>query len=152
MSKVNLPESITGHVLYAIRNSDGQWFRRKGYGGRDESWTPDFTKARIYARIGGARGVIGFFANNYPKYPAPNLVSLLIDRVEVINEAERIAKQKIAKQNAENKREHRRLTEELKRAQIEFDRMKSRLEDAQRGAKKANIATSLGFTNRYEHI
>ena len=84
--------------LYAIKNQEGQWFRRKGYGGTGDTWVDDFGRARIYTRIGPARGVISFFANHYSTYPAPSLVKLVIGEQIVVDEKERIAKQKKKKE------------------------------------------------------
>lgn len=53
-------------VLYAVKNQEGQWFRRKGYGGMGESWTDKFSAARVYQTIGGARGTVTWFAKHYP--------------------------------------------------------------------------------------
>jgi hypothetical protein len=106
-------------ALYAVRNKEGQWFRRKGYGGYGKTWVDDFSKARIYTKIGPARGVITFFSNTYPKFGSPDLVKLVVGNIVVIDEAERIQLQKKKKAEATAKAEvtrQRRLLKETEQA------------------------------------
>ena len=93
-------------ILYTVRNEKGQYFRAKGYGGSGNTWVDDINKAKIYGRIGGARGTITWFANNYPKYPTPELVKLTVTGFEVLDETKRVekAKQKKIKEEAERKK------------------------------------------------
>lgn len=93
-------------ILYTVRNEKGQYFRAKGYGGGGNTWVDDINKAKIYGRIGGARGTITWFANNYPKYPTPELVKLTVTGFEVLDETKRVekAKQKKIKEEAERKK------------------------------------------------
>ncbi len=99
--------------LYAIQSQDGKWFRRKGYGGSGESWVENFVQARVFSKIGAARSVLSWWANNYTQYGTPNLVILHIDRVEKVDETDRIAKMKLKKQLAESNHEIRRKQKEL---------------------------------------
>ena len=78
--------------LYAIQNSDGQWFRAKGYGGGGKTWVDDLTKARIYPKISTARAQVTYFVKHHPEYPPPVLVRLVVTKVEVVDETERITK------------------------------------------------------------
>ena len=125
--KTNQPESITGCVLYAVRNSEGKWFRRKGYGGGGDSWVDKFDKARIYAKIGHARAIVSYWSENYSSYPTPIIVSLMIDRIEVLDESKRIAELKIKKAQAELKRKEREVKYRVESAQREYDRAKNNL-------------------------
>lgn len=95
MSKnvANLPDTDTLEV-YAVQNREGKWFRRKGYGGSGESWVDRFSAARIYNKIGPARGVVTWFAEAYPEYGIPNLVRLKISEVELIDETDRVLNRK----------------------------------------------------------
>jgi hypothetical protein len=122
-----VPQSLTGCVLYAVRGSGGQWFRNKGYVGSGNSWTPEFSKARIYARLGPARSIVTYFATNYPTYGQPEIVSLLIDRIEVIDEGDRIAKLKIRREKAILKRDEQRHKNMLDHAKREYDRCAANL-------------------------
>ena len=104
-------------ALYAVRNSDGKWFRRKGMNGYGETWTLKFSQARIYNRIGPARGVISFFANNYPNYDSPTLVKLVVGEIVEIDETDRIQKQQEKKKQAEAKRKAEEAAWRLQEAQ-----------------------------------
>lgn len=91
-------------ALYAVRNSEGKWFRRKGMNGYGETWTLKFSQARIYNKIGPARAVVSWFANHYPKYDPPKLVKLVVGQVVEIDETERIEKQQEKKKKEEANR------------------------------------------------
>jgi len=91
--------------LYAVQNSDGKWFHRKGFGGYGQTWCDEPHKARIYTKIGQARAQITYFVKNYPKFPTPKLVKLVVDRVEVVDETERVAKAKVAQEKAKVRKE-----------------------------------------------
>ena len=123
--------SNTKFILYTVQNSKGQWYRSKGYGGHGDSWIDNFDGAKIYGKIGPARRVVGYFANNWPTFPTPNIVELSIDNMTVIDESVRVAKQKLAKKKAEKNRELHRLATNLKRAQEDFEVAKRRLNDVQ---------------------
>jgi hypothetical protein len=78
-------------VVYMVRNKDGLWFRRKGYGGYGESWTNDQTLARLYGRVAGARTVVGWFAKAHPEFGVPEIVCAIIGGWDVIDETKRVA-------------------------------------------------------------
>src|SRR4051812_10241290 len=99
--------------IYAVRNLAGQWFRRKGFAGYGGTWVDDFARARIYTKIGGARGVITFFANAHPEYPAPDLVELVIGEMKVLDETTRVNK-------ARDREEKRKAAQEVRR--LEYQR------------------------------
>ena len=111
-------------TLYAVQNEKGQFFRAKGYGGYGQTWVDDINKAKIYAKIGGARGTITWFANNYSKYPTPKLIKLTVNKFEVVDETERVNKAKEKKQKAEAERQKR-------NAEWEMQQAKKQLEEAQ---------------------
>ena len=69
--------------LYALRTKDGK-FRDK------HSWTTDISKTKLYRRIGGARGQITYWANNYPEYGIPDLVEFVITKINIIDDSERV--------------------------------------------------------------
>lgn len=114
-------------ILYAIQNEKNQWFRRKGYGGYGDTWVNDFSLARIYQKIGPARGVISFFANNYSDFPVPKLVELQVTHIREIDETERVKKQKQKKELAEANREERNRKERLKNAEKELREAQERV-------------------------
>ena len=84
--------------FYAVRNREGKWLRRKGYGGYGDSWVDDLKRARIYNRSGGARGQISWWYQNYPSYGCPDLVIFTATITEVVNEAGIIDKKKAKKE------------------------------------------------------
>lgn len=117
-------------TIYAVRNSEGKWFRRKGYGGYGETWTDQFSLARIYTKIGPARGVVSFFANNYPKYGTPDIVQFHVSCCHVLDETSRVARVKAAKQRqiaADKKyaaeRKAKQAAENLKQAIAEYQKI-----------------------------
>ena len=104
-------------VLFAVRNNEGKFFRAKGYGGGGNSWVEDINKAKIYGKIGGARGTITWFANNYPKYQTPELLKLTVTGVEVIDDSERVKKAQDKKVKDNAKKDKRNAEYRLEMAQ-----------------------------------
>lgn len=115
-------------IVYVVRNSSGQFFRAKGYGGGGDTWVNDINKAKIYGKIGGARGTITWFANNYPNYPTPELIKLTVTGMEVIDETERVRKAKEKKAKAEAERQKANAERALKDAEENFKRAKNTLD------------------------
>lgn len=115
--------------LYAVRNKEGQWFHRKGYGGMGESWVDDFVKARIYNRIGPARAIITFFAKKWPEYGVPDLVRLVISKAELVDEAERVAKRNKKEAEWKARADERYAKQELQRAQKALEHAQGKVED-----------------------
>jgi hypothetical protein len=122
-------------VLYVVRNSSGQFYRSKGYGGYGSSWVDSINKAKIYGKPSGARGVITFFSKNYPGFPTPDLIKLTVSDVLVMDEKSRVEKAKKKIATAAEKRELRmakdslRIAEERKRkAEEDLKKAKAYLE------------------------
>ena len=116
-------------ILYAVRNSKGQYFKAKGYNGSGASWVDDINKARIYGRTGGARGTITWFATNHPSYPTPDLIKLTVTGIEVMDEKARVAKAKQKKATEQAKRIKR-------QAEYQLAEAERKLADAQATIKK----------------
>jgi len=110
--------------FFAVRNREGQWFHRSGYGGSSETWREDVQEARIYNKIGSARTQVTFFATNYPSYSVPEIVCFKVGEVTVINEEERIKK----KQEKDDRRAGIR---RIKRAKATLAIARSELEEAE---------------------
>lgn len=104
-------------ILYAVRNSQGQYFRAKGYSGGGATWVDDINKAKIYGRTGGARGTITWFATHHSKYPTPDLIKLTVTGIEVMDETKRIEKAKQKKATEEANRIKRNAEYQLKEAE-----------------------------------
>lgn len=124
---LNTPTINNTLVLYAVRNSSGQFFRAKGYSGRGATWVNDINKAKIYGGTGGARGVITWFANNFPEYPIPELIKLTVTQMEVMDETARVKKTQERKLKAEEAKKARRAKYELEQAQRNFEEAQARL-------------------------
>lgn len=123
---------MTEFKLYVVRNSEGKYFRAKGYGGSGESWVEDLQKARIYSRIGTARACVTFYATE-PKYKdflPPVLVELTISESKVLDEKERLAKVVKKKKTEKEQRELRDKKWQLERAEIAYEQAKENLEKA----------------------
>lgn len=117
-------------AFYIVMNNDGQFFRRKGYGGCGKTWVDEPATARIYVKPGPARAAVTFFANSYPEYQPPKILKIEVGTIEVIDEAERLAKAKERKVKARATRELRAKQHDLDRAQAELDRAKEKLTKA----------------------
>jgi len=114
-------------VLYAVQNEEGKYFRAKGYSASGSTWVDDINKAKIYPRSGGARGVITWFANNYPKYPTLKLLKLTVSNIEVMDETKRVEKAKEKKAKAEAAKAEREAKRKLADAERELERTKQRV-------------------------
>ena len=88
--------------LYAVRSKDGKFFKNIGYGGGGgkKSWVDSLDKAKIYAKIGQARSRVTFWEKNYPEYGRPDLIELVVEKINVIDDTEVIKKNK--KKNLQN--------------------------------------------------
>lgn len=114
-------------AIYVVQNEKGQFFRAKGYGGGGETWVDDINKAKLYGKIGGARGTITWFANTYPQYPILKLLKLTVGAVEVIDETARVTKAKEKKVKDQVEYEKRQAQYKLLKAQEEFDNAQKKL-------------------------
>jgi hypothetical protein len=93
----------------------------QGYGGGGKTWVDDLRSAKIYAKIGGARGRVSFFAKNFPAYSAPRIVVLKVTEVEVLDEQPRIDAALLKRQRAQEKyqAQERQRKEDAERAEYE---------------------------------
>jgi hypothetical protein len=103
-------------TLYAVRNREGRWFRSKGYGGYGDTWVADVEKAKLYTRIGQARGRVSFFASKWPEHGVPEIVVFTATPTGVLNETGRIEKVTRQKARQEAKRAVRVKQAEIERA------------------------------------
>ena len=53
--------------LYAVINSEGKFFRSKGYRGGGKSWVDKINDAKIYTKKSPALGQITWWSKNYPR-------------------------------------------------------------------------------------
>ncbi len=121
-------ERLTKLNLYVVRNKEGKFFRRKGYGGSGNSWVDDVALARFYVKIAGARAIVGFYANNYPTFGIPDIVKLTATESEVLDESERVKKSIEKKKKAKEEADLRSKKQALDRAAADFEAAKTRLD------------------------
>lgn len=121
---IEIPIELPPISIYAIRNKEGKWFRRKGYGGYGDSWVTDFTGARIFLKSGSARSVVTFWANQYPHYGVPDIVQMRCTSAVILDETARVEKAKFARQTKEANRL-------AKRKKFEAEEAMRKLIDAQ---------------------
>lgn len=122
--------------FYVIKSKDGKYFRAKGYGGYGESWVDDIKKARVYQKPGGARGVVTWFANNWPTFGIPDLVELHVTKEVLLDETNRVLKSKAKIARDEAKRKYNSLKYQIENnfkkaeeAQAELERLEKELEE-----------------------
>jgi hypothetical protein len=113
--------------IYVVRNSDGNYFRAKGYHGTGDTWVSDINKARIYTKLSTARSIVSFFANNYTGFKTPEIVKMTVSVTEVLDESERVKKQQEKKQKQAEEAKIRRKQDALKRAQQDLEEAKARV-------------------------
>lgn len=113
--------------FFAVRSKDGKYFRSVGFSGRN-NWVDDIKKAKIYPKIGGARGRVTWFAKNYPEYGVPDIIKITANEAVVLNEAERVDKTIKKKEEKELKRQRECAKRNLKAAEEELTRASKKLE------------------------
>ena len=119
-------------MLYAIRNSTGEFFRAKGRSGYGKSWVPDLIDAKFYAKVSTARSRVTYFANNNPKkLPVPELIEFKVTEVRVIDETDRVKDAK-RKRDIEEARRQKAVQEQLiEHAKYEIEQAQARLRKLQ---------------------
>lgn len=100
--------------FYAVRSQDGKWYRSTGYGGGGEHWVDDISKAKLYGNPRGANTVVTYWATHYPEYGIPDVVRVGINRLEYIDQTDRVTESK--KKRA------------LKEAEFQVRRIKSQID------------------------
>jgi hypothetical protein len=107
-------------VLYAVRNSKGEYFRSVGYGGHGgaANWVTEIAKARLYPKLSTARARVTYFANNNPNnLPVPELVEFRSVASRVLDEAARVSKAQTKEKIRKEKRKAEQAARELAWAQ-----------------------------------
>jgi hypothetical protein len=120
---------LTDLRFYLIRNSDGKYFRRKGYRGYGDSWETNLGKVRIYTKLSSARSVVTFFANNYKDFLAPVIVEIAPGEITEIDESERLAQVRDKKAKRETINETIRRGHALKDAERQLVETMRKLEE-----------------------
>ena len=123
------PTTIEQATFYVVMNSDGKFFRAKGYGGRGDTWVKELQNAKVYTRVQPARACVTWFANHHPKFPPPRLVRFVVGSVEVVDERDRLAKVQAAKAKAESRYKIRELQRRKKEIEAEQKRLEEELKE-----------------------
>lgn len=118
-------------LFYFVQNQDGQYFRRKGYGGAGDSWTDDIEKGRAYTKIGQARSVVTWFAERYPEYDVPKIAIFEAKRIDTIDETVRVRVVKAKKERAALNKEERKAQQEAVEANERVQAVRRRREACQ---------------------
>jgi len=113
--------------FYAVRNRDGKWFRRKGYGGYGETWVDDVKQARIYTKIGHARSIVSFFVGRWPEFGVPSIHHFVAVEKEIIDEEARIEASRKRQEMAEARAEERRAKRDMAEAKARLESANKRL-------------------------
>lgn len=86
--------------IYLVRNREGKFFRPVGRSGYGENWT-SIDRAKIYPKVGPAKGIITWWFSNYPKFGCPELLEFDIDPAKAtVVDLTSECKGKIAKKKA----------------------------------------------------
>lgn len=96
--------------LFIVQNKKGKYLRNKGFDGKNPikstNWVDKIEDAKIYTKIGTAKGRVTFFYNNYPKFGCPVLLEFDLGKMAptVIDLEKETSKKiaKIKKKQAEN--------------------------------------------------
>lgn len=97
--------------LYVVQNSEGKFFRPRGYGGYGDQWQVSLEKAKFYPKIGTAKSQCTFWYNFNPKFGCPKVLEFefdvasakLIDVFEQVQVSVNKKAAKQAKRDAEQK-------------------------------------------------
>lgn len=128
-----IPDNLKDLKLYIVVNHEGKFFRAKGYGGSGQSWVDNPNTARIYAKIGPPRAIVSYFFNSSDKFPAPKILEIGVGETKIIDEDERLKKNKQKKKEKEAQYIIRRRQEQIERAEKELKEAQKNLKNLKRG-------------------
>lgn len=114
--------------FFAVRSKDGKYFRSVGYSGRS-NWVDDIKKAKIYPKIGGARGRVTWFATHFPTYGVPEIIKITANEAVILDEGKRVETTIKKKEEKELKRQKQQALRNLKAAEADFARAAKNLEN-----------------------
>lgn len=128
--------------FYLVRNSEGKYFRSKGYGGYGSSWVEDVGKAKVYQKIGQARSRVTYWAGEWPEYGVPTVIEFGVGQIDVLQEDDRVAKAIASKARKRSARERNAivnringLVRTLEAGSAERRRLEQVLEEIDKGKK-----------------
>lgn len=115
--------------LYVVVNSQGQFFKPKGFGGgSSKSWHDELEKAKFYPKIGHARAQCSFWYKHDPSFGCPKILEFSLDVIaaQVIDPLNDIIKINDKKRAKQQKREIAHQEYLKAEAQREIERLKKR--------------------------
>jgi hypothetical protein len=115
-------------IFWAIRNEKGEYFKT-GTSSSSPRWVKDLGLARIYSKLGPARGKVTALANLdwNADNPIADIVEFVVNDVRVIDQKERVAKSQAKKAHKEADRKIRTMQVTFEDAQREFNEARARL-------------------------
>lgn len=121
--------------IYVVRSKDGEFFRAKGFGRSGENWVESLDKARLYTKIGPAKGTVTYFAKNYPEYGTCDILEFTLDvsQAKVMDMSQTTAKSIKKIKDRELAQEQRRVKYELERLEADEKRIAARRKELKRG-------------------
>lgn len=122
--------------LHAVRNKEGKWFRSRGQHGWGEHWVDELKDAKIYTKIGQAKARVSFYANHFPKYGIPDLVTLQVTKMVVIDQTARVKKVQQKNAIAEQKNAEADAKYALENAQKRLEEAQKEIRRIERDRKK----------------
>ena len=140
-NQVNQADQLS---FFAVRNKQGEWFHRKGYGGYGRSWVKELKTARIYNKIGYARSIVSFFATTGPQYGIPDIVEFKVTATVIHDQTAELAKRKVKQENAKKREAEKRAKWEYTQALNRLESAKKDLENAQNRVSSMSINSAQG--------
>jgi hypothetical protein len=135
MTDDKIKEKVKDVAFYVVVNSDGQFYRRKGYNGSGNTGVDTVQTARVYIKIAQARSIVTFFAVNYKDFPPPRILKLTVAGSELIDETERLEVAKVRKQRKLETQELRSSKYRLEQAKRDFEKAQAKYEQRKTGRK-----------------
>lgn len=89
--------------IYVVQNSEGKFFRPRGYGGGGKQWQDTLEKAKFYTKLGTAKTQCTTWFNINPKFGCPHVLEFNLDqanavKIDMLEQATVSAKKKAEKE------------------------------------------------------
>lgn len=88
--------------IFIVQNKQGKYLRSKGFDGKNPikstNWVDKIEDAKIYTKIGTAKGRVTFFFHNYPKFGCANILEFDLTKMQpTVIDLEKETTKKVAK-------------------------------------------------------
>jgi hypothetical protein len=131
--------------VYIVQSQDLKYYKSRGQYSDKSRWVDNMEDAKIYTKIGPARGTVTYFATTFPEYGTPRILvcDVIIDYV--LHEVDRvkIRKAEILRHAIESKKYYLNLKESLLEDQVsgkgfvqifqEIEMLKDAIHDLEQG-------------------